>query len=256
MVRVLTIFLVAMLALTGLLVDTAVAQKIGVASVVKNDVSGSIGQRTRVYRVGTSVFQNEVVATGPESSAQLLFRDETALTIGANSRITLDRYVYDPNAKSGDIAITIGQGAFRFVTGSADPSSYKIQTRVATMGFRGTIVEGYQSPSGALVLVVVEGSIVVTLADGTQITVNEGESVTIDENGNLVAGPAPWPGPTLDLDLVFNLLFDDQGNLLTEGDDVLPDWREFNDAQESRGFELNFPPPPPPPPPQVDLEFN
>lgn len=218
--------------------------QIGVASVIKNEVNGSVGGRTRVLRVGTSVFRNDVITTGADSSAQLLFRDETSLTLGANAKLVLDRFVYDPNAKSGDIAVSIAQGAFRFVTGSADPSSYKIGTPVATLGIRGTIVEGYLNPAtGTMVIVVVEGSVEVTLADGTVVTVVAGQSLTIDGSGNVISGPETWTGPTLDLDAGIRFVFDDQGNLLHHGGDPLPGWNEFNDALDSRNIDLNFPPP-------------
>ncbi len=224
--------------------STPARAQIGVASVVKNEVNGSVGGRTRILQVGTSIFRNEVITTGGDSSAQLLFRDETSLTLGANAKLTLDRFVYDPNAKSGDIAVSIAQGAFRFVTGSADPRSYKIRTPVATVGVRGTIVEGYLSAiTGILVIVVVEGSVEVQLANGTIVTLTAGQSLAINSSGTVISGPATWTGPTLDLGAGIRFVFDDQGRLLNEGGDPLPGWNDFNDALDSRNINIDFPPP-------------
>lgn len=216
--------------------------RIGVASVVKNEVNGTLAGRKRVLQVGTSVFRNEVITTGADSSAQLLFSDETSLTIGAQSQITLDRFVYDPRSKTGDIAVSIGRGAFRFITGSADPRSYKLKTPVATIGIRGTIVEGFLDALGNFIIVVVEGSAIVELADGTTYTLTAGQYLTVGADGTLVAGPADWTGPTLDLDASVKFILDNQGNWQLDGTDPLPQWFDPNDALDSRNLNETFPP--------------
>ena len=99
------IAVIAMVVLAGLSGDADALDRIGVASVVKNEVSGTISGNTRVIGIGAQIFQNEVVTTGPNSSAQLLFRDQTTLTIGADARISLDRFVYNPQTRTGDIVI-------------------------------------------------------------------------------------------------------------------------------------------------------
>ncbi len=213
--------------------EMAFAARIGVASVVKNDVSGSVGGRVRVINVGSGVFQNEIIATGAASSAQLLFRDETSLTIGANSRLTLDRFVYNPATRSGDVVVNALQGTFRFVSGSAKPGGYTIRTPVATVGLRGTIVEGYIGSDGSLVLVVVEGSVIVTTADGTTVTLQAGQFITVSSTG-VIGGPSDWTGPTLDLDGGLKFIFDSNE----------PDpnrRRDMNEALDSRDLDLRFP---------------
>ncbi|MGD9866374.1 MAG: FecR domain-containing protein [Hyphomicrobiales bacterium] len=221
------------------------AAQIGVASAAKNDVSGTVGGKRRVISVGAGVFQDEVIATGAESSAQLLFRDETSLTVGPSSRISLDRFVYNPQTRTGDVVIRAGVGAFRFVTGSARPQSYRIVTPAATIGIRGTILEGYVDAAGNLLVVVVEGSISLTLANGQVVVVNAGQFVSVGTGGK-VTGPQGWTGPTLNLDAGIRFILDNQGRLLERGSDVLPRWNQFNDALDSKNIDLNFPPSPPP----------
>ena len=215
----------------------AMAERIGVASVVKNEVSGSAAGNNRVIKVGAGVFQNEVITTGKASSAQLLFRDETSLTIGANARLMLDRFVYDPNRKTGEVVVNVVQGAFRFVSGSAGPGSYKIKTPVASIGLRGTIVEGYVSPDGSLLLVIVEGSVIVTSSNGTSVTLGAGQYITISRDG-VITGPSPWTGRTLDIESGQDFILDTD-NPLGEQRDLL------NDALDSRNVETTFPEAPP-----------
>jgi len=230
-------FLMLVIALTfG--VQEVHAARIGVAAVVKNTVSGSTGGQTRVINVGAGVFQNEVITTGAASSAQLLFRDETSLTIGASARLTLDRFVYNPSRKTGDIVVNVVQGAFRFVSGSAGPGSYKIKTRVASIGLRGTIVEGYVSPGGGLLLVIVEGSVIVRTANGTTITLGAGQYVTISSTG-VVTGPLPWTGRTLDIDSGHEFILDTDNPLGEQHG-------KLNDALDSRNVDINYPDTPSP----------
>lgn len=115
--------------------------RIGTTASAKNDVTGLLGAAQRRLKLGDGVFQNESIATGTAGSAQILFTDETALTMGPNSRVTLDKAIYDPGKRKGELVIRATTGAFRFVTGSGPKEGYKIETPVGTIGVRGTIIE-------------------------------------------------------------------------------------------------------------------
>jgi hypothetical protein len=124
--------------------------KIGVASVAKNQVHGILGGTTRAMSAGSELFSNETVRTGEASQAQLLFLDQTSLSVGARSEVKLDRFVYNPDRKAGNVVIETSRGAFRFVSGSQNPSNYTIKTPLATIGVRGTILRTHAAP-GCLV---------------------------------------------------------------------------------------------------------
>lgn len=183
------------LALAMAVFPAAAATDIGVAAAVKNDVKGSGG----VLNVGSRVFQNEVVTTGAESLAQLMFLDETTLSIGPKSQVKLDKFVFNPSKDAGSVVFSATKGAFRFITGSQDPRHYEIKTPVATIGVRGTIVDCF-IVAGGLVCIVEEGSAVI----GGH-TVPAGQAIFIANNGDVtgpmtpdgyffqVAGNVPWP---------------------------------------------------------------
>ena len=67
--------------------------------------------------------------------------DSTNLSLGPNSTLKLDRTVFDDAHSYRDISIKLTTGAFRFVTGHSEKAAYKIQTQVATIGVRGTILD-------------------------------------------------------------------------------------------------------------------
>jgi hypothetical protein len=182
--------------LVALVVSTAaLADKVGVASVVTNSVQGSAPPRS--LAVGTDVFSAERIRTGDASAAQLLFLDSTSVSVGARSELTLDRFVYDPNRRTGNVVLTASKGAFRFITGSQNPTSYSIKTPVATIGVRGTIVDVRTGVVGGInttVVTLIEGSVVIRLLNGQTLTLDRpGMSYIIKSNG-LVQGPLQGNG--------------------------------------------------------------
>jgi ferric-dicitrate binding protein FerR (iron transport regulator) len=127
-------------AIAGLPAKTNAAdERIGIAAVVRNTVSQLEPQVTRIAK-GDEVVRNEVVRTGADSDARLVFRDDTNLALGPGSTLKLDRTVFD-DPKAGDIAIKLTLGAFRFVTGNSKKEAYEIKTPIVTMGVRGTTLD-------------------------------------------------------------------------------------------------------------------
>ena len=111
--------------------------KIGNATATKNKVEGSINGRNQPISKGTEVFTNETVRTGDASVADLVFLDNTNLSVGPTSEVKLDKFVYDPTGSSGAVVIQATKGAFRFVAGSQDKRVYEIKTPFGTLGIRG-----------------------------------------------------------------------------------------------------------------------
>lgn len=171
----------------------APADHIGVAAAIKDQVHGTVGDVTSPLQPGGNVFQDEVVATSADSMAQLLFLDQTSLSIGPQSEVKLDRFVYDPDKQRGDVVLEASKGAFRFITGAQDPNSYTLKTPVATIGVRGTIVD-YGIENGELIVRLVEGKAIVTLDNGQVIELDKpGEAIVITTDGAII-GPKPWDG--------------------------------------------------------------
>jgi hypothetical protein len=139
---------------TTIAAQPALAAKIGVAAAVRNDVEDATNGRK--MSPGSQLFEQQVVKTGEASSAQLLFLDQTSLSLGPKAQIKLDKFVYDPSRKTGDVVLAATKGAFRFVSGGQDPRSYQIKTPVATIAVRGTIVDCYLV-DGGLFCIVQEG---------------------------------------------------------------------------------------------------
>jgi hypothetical protein len=224
-----------------LVTSEAIAQsrRIGVAAATKNSVEATLAGKTRQLSAGTEVFASEAVRTGEASAAQLLFLDETSLSIGPRSQVTLDRFVYDPDRAGGSMVISATRGALRFISGSQASSAYQIKTPVATIGIRGTVFQIYvqHTVTGQPVVYVlwVEGTGAITLASRT-ISMREGQAIVL--TNATVEGPFTWPwtGHLTDL----------QGDLY--GLSELPDYNTLRDQLFGKGSA------PPQPPPPVDIQ--
>jgi hypothetical protein len=83
---------------------------------------------------------NAHLTTGSGGTVHLLLPDETIFSVGPNSDITLDEFVYDPRDPSNTkIAIDFSKGVFRWVTGKVvKHENVKLNVPIGDLGFRGT----------------------------------------------------------------------------------------------------------------------
>lgn len=129
--------------LTGILSVPALAveSRIGVASAVNPEAEGRPpGAAMRVLQVGIDLQADERVTTSANGQAQLLFLDGSAMSIGPNSDLVLDRFVYDPGTRQGELAVRLGRGVLRIVGGRiSKTNAIRVETDSATMGIRGGI---------------------------------------------------------------------------------------------------------------------
>jgi hypothetical protein len=116
-------------------------EQVGVASAVNPAATGTPpGLQTRVVRVGLKMIHEERVVTDDGGRMQLLFLDGSALTIGPNSEVVLDEFVYDPEAKTGKLAFSATKGLFRLVGGKISKTTpVTFKTPTAVIGIRGGI---------------------------------------------------------------------------------------------------------------------
>ena len=130
----------------ALFLVSAVAAHAGgptVGVVTKVVSPAQVGTETAI--VGTLVHMRDELRTGANARLQITFRDKTELTLGENATVVVDRYVFDPDASTGEAVLNSTKGAFRLVTGSISDMTKKtisVSTPVATLGVRGTDLWG------------------------------------------------------------------------------------------------------------------
>jgi len=159
--------------------------RIGDAVLVQNDVARVRGATRVSLSSGESVFRNETIATAAASSARLTFLDQTNLSIGPQSRVVLDRFVFSGNASAQAVTINLARGAFRFSTGALDKRAYRINSPVATIGVRGTILDIFLTGAQTIVTLVDDGQALVCTRNGRQCAelLQPGDTVVVNSSG-------------------------------------------------------------------------
>ena len=165
------------------------AQNVGVAAAVLPDAKSTRpDQSAKVLRIGVDIVANERVTTDAKGKLQLLFLDGSALTVGPNSDVVVDRFVYDPVAKTGQLAFSATKGLFRLVGGRISKKTPVIlKLPEAVIGIRGGIASVHATAAG----------VIATFIFGEGMTVESGGvSVSVDRPGfQISAQPGKAPSP-------------------------------------------------------------
>lgn len=137
-------------------------EEVGVNAAVKGDVTIQSGeQEAKQAVIKNPVFLGDVVNSNKVGSLQVLLKDQTMFTVGPDCNLTIDKFVYDPSKNSNSMSASVKKGMFRFMSGNisnSGPDSVSIDTPVASMGIRGTMVEGIIGPD-AIIMAQNAGSI-------------------------------------------------------------------------------------------------
>jgi hypothetical protein len=171
--------------------------EIGDVQLVKQEAFGTPPDADkRMLKPQLSIFANESVETARDSAAHLHFKDDTVLRIGSASKVTLDRVIYDPNRGTGELAVTLGQGAFRYISGKIKNENVTIKTPTATIGVRGTDVTVLVFKDGSTQLIVNDNSraTIQSVLGGPAASLKKGEQGTVikDQQGAQVGAAPPF----------------------------------------------------------------
>ncbi|MDC0914523.1 cadherin domain-containing protein [Gammaproteobacteria bacterium] len=131
----------SILLLTGTFSNVGLAQEqIGVASAVnKNTTDLTLEQERKLIDAGYEIIQNHTIETDGIGRAQMLLLDGTAFSVGPNSSVVLDKFIYNPETAEGSLEVT-ARGLLRIVGGKVTKKQPAlIRTNSATVGIRGGI---------------------------------------------------------------------------------------------------------------------
>ena len=120
----------------------------------------------RMAGIGDPIYLNDEISTGPDTSLQVLLKDQTVFTIGPNAILVFDEFIYDPSSdEAGSLSASVKKGAFKFVSGKISKKSstaMKLKLPNATASIRGTTVAGRVRGDGESDVILLAGAISVT----------------------------------------------------------------------------------------------
>ena len=127
--------------------------------------------------------EHDFIKTGNNAKVKMFFKDNTAVSLGQNTIFEIDKYFFT-GKKDSQIKFKVLKGFFKTVTGKIGkiaPKRFKLQTKNATIGIRGTVFAA-KVGNDADVVMCTDGRIVLFTPNGA-ITVDNGKKGSIERGG-------------------------------------------------------------------------
>ena len=106
----------------------------GQASIVRDG-------RTQPAVVGAVVHEADVLRTGADGRMAIMLRDESRLSMGPQSEITLASFVYAPAGNDLSLVVRMARGVLAYISGRIAklmPEAVRLETPSSVIGVRGT----------------------------------------------------------------------------------------------------------------------
>jgi hypothetical protein len=167
----------------------AKAEPVGNASaIIPNASQATQGTRSDL-RLRDNIIRNAELVTAERGALEVTFNDGSKLTMGQNSRLTVDEYVYAQGGASKQ-TVRYTKGLFRFLSGSIPKDNVKIDTPTVTIGIRGTIFRTWVDADGRGATSVEHGPngeeyevVLTSKGTGKTIVLKSGQKVAFDNQG-------------------------------------------------------------------------
>jgi len=144
-----------------------------VASITAIKGSATIQRNSQSLQavLGAKLKQSDNILTKDNTKIQLIFKDETIISIGKNSNFSINQYLYE-DSKEPVAKFTLLKGAMRTITGKIGkiaPQKFSVSIRTATLGIRGTNFSVVVNEDGSYQAYCTYGKISVTINNQERI---------------------------------------------------------------------------------------
>ena len=92
---------------------TVEKQLIGVLGVA----TGAVSNGSKELKTGDKIYLGDTILSGTNSGAQLLLLDQSTFTIGSDSEVVMDTFIYDPKNNDGKIVSIVKKGSLKVISG-------------------------------------------------------------------------------------------------------------------------------------------
>lgn len=132
-----------------LLFVSTLSANIGKITLLEGEAFVKRGEETLRLNISDQISNNDFIETKTNSKVKITFIDNTIITIGKESSLKIEDYFFDSNNKnSAKTELNVSKGAFHAITGQigkVNPEKFKLKTKNATIGIRGTEIYGDQN---------------------------------------------------------------------------------------------------------------
>lgn len=136
-----TSFLFCILFLLGTSLAFAKTTHIGTVKTAKGSVIVIRDNDRQSVAIGFQIFQNDLIRTGSAGAAGVIFVDNTVLSLGPDTELVMDEYIFAPKKNKLSMVVRMIKGTASYLSGiigKQSPESVKFKTPEATIGIRGT----------------------------------------------------------------------------------------------------------------------
>ncbi len=144
--------------------------------------------------LGYEIEEKDIISTQVNSKIKITFIDNTIITIGKESSLNVEEYIFNASTKEAKTELNVLKGAFHTITGQigkVNPDKFKLKTKSASIGIRGTEFYGDENR-----IVCTQGRIIV-LSNSVSVDVPSGNYINIFPNQR-PSVPLPLENSTLD----------------------------------------------------------
>lgn len=167
---------------------------IGTVSLLEGKATILRNGQTLGANIGDKVENKDVISTQVNSKIKITFIDNTIVTIGKESSLNIEEYIFNTSTKEAKTELNVLKGAFHTITGEigkVNPDKFKLKTKSASIGIRGTEFYGDENR-----IVCTQGRIIV-LSNSVSVDVPSGNYINIFPNQR-PSVPLPLENSTLD----------------------------------------------------------
>ncbi len=132
-----------LMATTLLFAGPSFAEDLIIGSVKTVEGEASVERQGEIHeaRTGFKLQQGDTLRTAAGSSLGVIFRDDTVLSLGPKSALTIDTFVFSPGENKMAMVLRMLRGLAACVSGKMAklaPGAVRVETPVGTVGVRGT----------------------------------------------------------------------------------------------------------------------
>ncbi len=120
---------------------SAAPNSIGIVKIVSDESAVVRNGKSLKITPGMKLYEGDVVKTDTQGSVGLVFEDDTIISLGPNSHIVIESFLFEPVEKRLGFVTRMIQGTVSFISGQIArlaPNSVRFEIPTATIGMRGT----------------------------------------------------------------------------------------------------------------------
>lgn len=131
----------ALVSWTGVATAQEAKAPVGYVKNVKGTATVTTDGQVVQAQPGTPLHQGSALKTDAQSSMGVMFKDNTIMSFGPSTELTVDEYLYEPGEGKLKLGARMGKGTLNYVSGviaKLQPEAVSVKTPTGMIGVRGT----------------------------------------------------------------------------------------------------------------------